>query len=163
MSNSFVTPWTVARQAPLSLGFSRQEYWSGLLFIFPGDLPDPGIEPASPALSGRFFTTEPPGNFPPLLLYYALDGKGCPRWDQVTIGVRDWWSQSHRQGAWGPRIVLWNPQMGVIMDSHMDFLPASGPALPVSAPEFSSGGLPCLMALPQREERTSGISDSFHT
>jgi len=49
----FVTPWTVARQAPLSMGFPRQEYWSGLSFPPPGDLPDPGIEPmslVSPAL-----------------------------------------------------------------------------------------------------------------
>ena len=54
----------VARQAPLSMGFSRQEYWSGLPFPPPGDLPDPGIEPASPvslALAGGFLTTEPPG------------------------------------------------------------------------------------------------------
>ena len=55
----FVTPWTVARQAPLSVGFPRQEYWSGLPFPSPGDLPDPGIEPSSPALAGRFFITEP--------------------------------------------------------------------------------------------------------
>ena len=58
----FATPWTVARQAPLSMGFSRQEYWSGLPFPPLGDLPNPGIEPASPvspALAGRFFTTEP--------------------------------------------------------------------------------------------------------
>ena len=46
----FVTPWTVAYQAPLSMGFSIQEYWSGLPFPSPGDLPDPGIEPGSPAL-----------------------------------------------------------------------------------------------------------------
>ena len=46
----FVTPWTAAHQAPLSMGFSRQEYWSGLPFPSPGDLPDPGIEPRSPAL-----------------------------------------------------------------------------------------------------------------
>ena len=46
----FATPWTVAQQAPLSIGFSRQEYWSGLPFPSPGDLPDPGIEPGSPAL-----------------------------------------------------------------------------------------------------------------
>ena len=55
------TPWTVAHQAPLSMGFSRQEYWSGLPCPTPGDLADPGIEPtspASPALAGRFFTTE---------------------------------------------------------------------------------------------------------
>ena len=45
-----VTPWTVAYQAPLSMGFSRQEYWSGLPFPSPGDLPDPGIEPESPTL-----------------------------------------------------------------------------------------------------------------
>ena len=60
-----VTPWTVAHQAPLSMGFSRQEYWSGLPFPSPGDLPNPGIEPESPvcpALAGRFATTEPPGN-----------------------------------------------------------------------------------------------------
>ena len=56
----FVTPWTVARQAPLSTGFSRQEYWSGLPCPPPGDRPCPRIEPvspASPALAGRFFTT----------------------------------------------------------------------------------------------------------
>ena len=46
----FVTPWTVAYQAPLSVGFSREEYWSGLPFPSPGDLPDSGIEPGSPAL-----------------------------------------------------------------------------------------------------------------
>ena len=57
----FSTPWTIAHQAPLSMGFSKQEYWSGLPFPSPGDLPHPGIEPASPALAGRFFTAEPPG------------------------------------------------------------------------------------------------------
>ena len=46
----FVTPWTVAYQAPLPMGFSKQEYWSGLPFPSPGDLPDPGIEPGSSAL-----------------------------------------------------------------------------------------------------------------
>ena len=61
MSNFSVTPWTVVYQAPLSMGFSRQEYQSGLPFPSPGDLPDPGIKPASPALAGRFFTTEPAG------------------------------------------------------------------------------------------------------
>ena len=49
MSNSFVTLWTVAHQAPLSLGFPKQEYWSGLPLLSPGDLPNPGIEPVSPA------------------------------------------------------------------------------------------------------------------
>ena len=61
MSDSFVTPWTVARQAPLSMGFSRQEYWSASPCPPPGDLPNLGIEPRSPTLAGRFFTTEPCG------------------------------------------------------------------------------------------------------
>ena len=56
----FVIPWTVAYQAPLSMGFSRQEYWSGLLFPFPGDLPDPGIEPRSPTLQADALPSEPP-------------------------------------------------------------------------------------------------------
>ena len=56
----FATPWTVAHQAPLSLGFPRQEDWSGLPFPIPGDLPSPEIEPtsASPTSAGRFFITE---------------------------------------------------------------------------------------------------------
>ena len=61
VSNSFVTPQTVAHQAPLSVGFSRQEYCSELPFPPPGGLPDPGLKPASPVLAGGFFTTEPPG------------------------------------------------------------------------------------------------------
>ena len=51
----FSTPWTAAHQAPLSMGFSRQEYWSGLSFHSPGDLPDPGIESRSPSLQADFF------------------------------------------------------------------------------------------------------------
>ena len=57
----FATPWTVAHQAPLSMEFSSQEYWSGLSFPSPRDLPDSGTEPGSPASAGGFFTTEPPG------------------------------------------------------------------------------------------------------
>ena len=57
----FATSWTVAHQAPPSVGLPRQEYWSGLPFSSPGDLPDPGTEPSSPVLAGEFFTTEPPG------------------------------------------------------------------------------------------------------
>ena len=58
---TLATPWTVACQTPLSMGFFRQEYWSWLPFPSPGDLPDQGIAPVSPAVTGRFFTTEPPG------------------------------------------------------------------------------------------------------
>ena len=60
----FSAPWTVAQQAPLSMEFSRQEYWGGLPFPTSGDLPNPRTEPVSlesPALAGEFFTTEPPG------------------------------------------------------------------------------------------------------
>ena len=53
-------PWTAARQTPLSMGFSRQEYWSALPFPPPGDVSNPGIKPTSPALAGGFFTTELP-------------------------------------------------------------------------------------------------------
>ena len=71
----YATPWNVAHQAPLSMEFSRQEYWSGLPFPSPGDLLPPGIEPASPALAGRFFTTEPPEK--PLLLSHFSRVRLC--------------------------------------------------------------------------------------
>ena len=60
----FAVSWTVSRQVPLSMEFSRQEYWSGLPFPSPGDLPDPGIEPGSPALQADSLPFEPPGNPP---------------------------------------------------------------------------------------------------
>ena len=72
VSDSFATPWTVAHQAPLSMGYSRQEYWSGLPLPSPGDLADPGIEHTSPALQ------EPPGK---LLTFRAAAAKSllsCP-------------------------------------------------------------------------------------
>ena len=59
MSDSFAASWTVACQAPLSMGFPRQEYWSGLAFPSPGDLSNPVTEPTSPTLAGGFFTIEP--------------------------------------------------------------------------------------------------------
>ena len=58
---TLATPWTVALQAPLSVKFSRHEYWSGLPFPSPGDLPDPGIRPGSPALQADSLPTEPTG------------------------------------------------------------------------------------------------------
>ena len=68
-----MTPWAVARQAPLSRGLLRQEYWSGWPFPPPGDLSNPGIDPTS-ALAGRFFTTEPPGKpvFSICFLFFPL-------------------------------------------------------------------------------------------
>ena len=76
--NSFVTPWTVAHQASLSIGFPREEYWIGLPISSPGDLPDPGIEPRSPALAGRVFTTESLGK-PELLLFFNFN------WRLITL------------------------------------------------------------------------------
>ena len=63
----FATLWTVAYQAPLSMGFSRQEYWSGMPFPSPGGLPDPGIEPRSPELEADTLTSEPPGKPDPYI------------------------------------------------------------------------------------------------
>ena len=69
-SLTLVTPWTISHQAPLSMGFSRQEYWSGLLFPSPGYLPDPGIETRSPALQADSLPSEPPEK--PLLMAIVL-------------------------------------------------------------------------------------------
>ena len=74
----FVTLWTVALQIPLSMGFPKQEYWGTLLFPPPGDFLNPGIKPTSPALAGRFFTTEPP----------ALEGTGNHSAQEAQRGHR---------------------------------------------------------------------------
>ena len=109
MSNSFVTPWTVACQAPLSTGFSRQEYWRKLPFPSPGDLPNPGIEPLSPALQVNSFTAEPLGKprgsvgncllkCPPapstshsvLGLLVSTARKQNPRWEDLEEKSQPW-------------------------------------------------------------------------
>ena len=76
----FATLWTVAHQAPPSMGFSRQEYWSGLPFPSPGDLPNPGIKPRSPTLQADALTSELPGNVAciPLNFYAYNPLKCCP-------------------------------------------------------------------------------------
>ena len=69
----FVTLWTAILQTPLSVEFSMQKYWSGFPFPFPGDFPNPGIKPVSPAssaLAGGFFTTEQPGKPIPAMMDY---------------------------------------------------------------------------------------------
>ena len=96
----FATPWTVAHPAPLSMGFSRLEYWRGLPLPFPGDLPDPRVEPpspVSPALAGRFFTTEPPGT---------------PS-SQSTLSFPGWWKGGGENLAW---------RMGSSMDGKASLL-----------------------------------------
>ena len=117
----FATPWTVAHQAPLSTGLPRQEHWSGLPFPPPGDLPDLGIEPASPALAGGFFITEPPGNpyvtlglmkaslFPPKK--YPLLSIQREIGPLVQIKLELWEQEIHNeQGSFG---ILPIPELGV--------------------------------------------------
>ena len=90
----FATPWTAAYQAPLSMGFSRQEYWSGVPFPSPGHLPNPGIEPRFPVQQAHALPSEPPGN--PGIMYHAkgfkLRKKLVPTFQTgvrlKTLGVR---------------------------------------------------------------------------
>ena len=70
----FETPWTTAYQVPPSVGFSRQEYWSGLPFPSPGDLPNPGIEPRSPTLQAYVLPSEPPGKSISLYMPLVIHG-----------------------------------------------------------------------------------------
>ena len=109
-----VTLWTVARQAPLSMGFLKQEYWRGLPFPPPGDLPDPGIEPASTALAAEFFTTEPPGKpnhqdpIHHLAFTTASLGTWLSKWPRAArvrpsgCGFQKLLSESHMGGAHRP-------------------------------------------------------------
>ena len=87
----FVNPWTVARQTSLSMGFSRWEYWSRLLFPSPGELPDPGIQPVSPAsppLTDGFFTTELPEKpFPYIVKFVQLYLTLCDPMDYIVHGI----------------------------------------------------------------------------
>ena len=95
----FATLWTIDHQTPLSMGFSRQEYWSGLPFPSPGDLPNPVMESGSPVLAGRFFTTEPSGiplgegNGTPL--QYSCLGNPMDRgaWQVTVHGVVKSWTR----------------------------------------------------------------------
>ena len=80
ISDSFATRWTIARRAPLSMGFPRQEYWSGLSFLSPGDLSDPGIELVSSTLAGRFFTTDPAGKSANIKREVQLKSEFCRWW-----------------------------------------------------------------------------------
>ena len=103
----FATPWTVAPQAPPSMGFSRQEYWSGVPLPTPGDLPDPGIEPRSPTLQAYALTSEPKlkaalrlGSWPIWLSHASISTALAPEW-VAWVPLRD--PQENTQGkdhAW---------------------------------------------------------------
>ena len=88
-----MTPWTVAHQAPLSMGSPRQEYWSGSPFPFPGGLPDPGIDPRSPALQVVSLPTEPPGK-------PRLYGKNMSFCKKLTACLPKWSYCWHAHGQW---------------------------------------------------------------
>ena len=91
-----VSPWTIAHRAPPSMEFSRQEYWSGLPFPSPGGLPDPGIEPRSPALQANTLPSEPPGKYPhglTALCAFPLTHIGNPR-HQISNHNLEWYKPS---------------------------------------------------------------------
>ena len=91
-----VTPRTVARQAPWSMGFSRQEYWTGLPLPSPGDLPNPGTELGSPASQADSLPSEPPG--PCLLILYIVEGNSTPLQYSCLENPMDggaWWAAVH--------------------------------------------------------------------
>ena len=112
LSNSFLTLRTAAHQAPLSMGFSRQEHWSGLTFPPPGDPPDPGIEPASTALAGRLFTPVPPGK---------------PRLTRPSLQMR--YCSNRPKGATGPEEFL-SFQDGRPISSSETKIPLAFPTVP---------------------------------
>ena len=89
-SPTLATRWTVAHQAPLSMGFSRQEYWRGYPFPSPGHLPDPGIEPASPVLQASSLPSEPPGK-----LFLG----GCSLGSVMSDSLRPPWTVAHQAHA----------------------------------------------------------------
>ena len=85
----FATLWTVAYQAPVSMGLSRQEYWRGLSFPSPGDLPDPGIEPGSPTSEAETLTFEPPGKHSISILNFLRNHRIIFYGGPAPVGSRD--------------------------------------------------------------------------
>ena len=110
----FATLWTVAHQAPLSMEFSRQEYWSGMPWLLPGDLPDPGIKPTSltfPALAGRFFTTNATWDAQSPYRWVHIGSLG--KWTFRQVSNRDqrwywnWWIRWERKVIRKWRKISW--------------------------------------------------------
>ena len=126
MSNSFVTPWTVTHQALLSMGFPRKKYWNGLPYPSSGDLLDLGTELTSPALTGRFFTTEPTGK---LLEHCRVFDISVVNWccyyqpqnyDFSNSHIQ-MWELGHKEGwvlkNWCFQIVVWEKTLESSLDS----------------------------------------------
>ena len=97
----FATPWTVAHQAPPSMGFSRQEYWSGLPFPSPGDLPNPGIEPRSPALEVKWSEVTQP--CPTLCDPVDCSPPGSSIHGILQARILEWGAVSFSRGSSQPR------------------------------------------------------------
>ena len=93
-----MTPWTVAHKAPLSMGFSRQEDWSGLSFPAPGDLSDPGMEPRSPMLQTDSLPSEPPLSLGEIL--YEGWGSDCEMWALISHRTFNTQESSKALGSW---------------------------------------------------------------
>ena len=122
MSDSAI-PWTVVPQAPLSVGCSRQEYWGGLPFLSPGDLPDPGIEPTSFTLAGRFFSTEPSGK-PCLWLreWFFRDNFLDDRWLTQFFSFNSTLTQRHIKRLYFPSLVNDTVIMVYVLDRTVTVL-----------------------------------------
>ena len=90
--------WTIARQAPLSLGLSRQEYWSGLSFPSPRDLPNPGIKPGSPALQADTLCSEPPGKPCVYIYIYTMEYYSTSKQNETMPIAATWMDLSYHTG-----------------------------------------------------------------
>ena len=108
---TLTTPWIAAHQAPLSMGFPRQEYWSVLSYSSLGDLPDPGSEPTPPDLAGEFFTTEPPGKALCITGVCNLQEKKIQRWNSLhKVSRPEWiepWQVLSCMRTCSPRLSVW--------------------------------------------------------
>ena len=118
MSDSATRGLTVAHHAPPSMGFSRQEYWSGLPFPSPGDPADPGIEPRSPALQADALTSEPPGKTHSVTLTYLAIGVPSDRASQVVLVVKNISANARDTGS----IPGWGRPLEEAMATHSSIL-----------------------------------------
>ena len=141
----FVTPWTTAHQAPQSMGFSRQEYWSGLPFPSPGDLPDPGTEPGSPALEADALTSDHQGS-PPFLWWWTFRLSPC----LICCEVLQWilWCMYIFEPCFsldkGPGVGLQGHMVALFLVFQETSIVFSTVAVPIYIPINSAGGFPSL-------------------